>query len=141
MVHGKSRRVDDTTYFGLASSLVAQARVGGGLDPVAFARLDLHQRPLGAVDLAAVAGHLDFPGEDEDEGALVHLVLLEALPRRQVERDDAGVLARGEDLRQARLQVQLVQVPALHPIAPFPSPANVPGQTNTVYPVDPNGGS
>jgi hypothetical protein len=28
LVHGKSVRVDDTTYFGLASSLTAQAQAG-----------------------------------------------------------------------------------------------------------------
>src|SRR6266498_1732148 len=31
LVHGKSFRVDDTTYFGLASSLTAHARIAGDL--------------------------------------------------------------------------------------------------------------
>jgi hypothetical protein len=29
-VHGKSVRVDDTTYFGFASSLTAHSRIAGG---------------------------------------------------------------------------------------------------------------
>jgi len=30
LVHGKSFRVDETTYFGLASSLTAHSRIAGG---------------------------------------------------------------------------------------------------------------
>ncbi len=30
LVHGKSFRVDDTTYFGFASSLTAHSRIAGG---------------------------------------------------------------------------------------------------------------
>jgi hypothetical protein len=30
LAHGKSSRVDDTTYFGLASSLTAHSRIAGG---------------------------------------------------------------------------------------------------------------
>src|SRR5436190_1233704 len=45
LVHGKSFRVEDTTYFGLASSLTAHSRIAGGASASPNAAHQLRQRP------------------------------------------------------------------------------------------------
>lgn len=61
-----------------------EARVAAGVDAVALGRLELDQRPdaagraLGGVQ----RGHLDLAGDDDQPGAFVDLVVVEALARR-----------------------------------------------------------
>jgi hypothetical protein len=76
---------------------------------------ELDQQPRPSADaLAGDVRHLDLATHHEQPRALVHLVLGEAFARRQVERDRTRRVARGEDLGQARLELERLEVPAVH---------------------------
>src|SRR5262249_31205690 len=70
LVHGKSRRVEDTTYFGLASSLTAHSRIAGGASARAWGG-GRPRAPGGAVWPVALH-HLVGDAAPEHRPALVH---------------------------------------------------------------------
>jgi len=77
--------------------------------------IELHHRAGSASDGLPGGGRdLDLPSENDDPRAFVHLMVLEALTRRDDEPDRAGIVGRGKDLRSVRLQAQ--HVPTLHRI-------------------------
>ena len=87
-----------------------EAGVAARIDAMALGVLELDQGadPAGG-DLPRVERRdLDLAGDDDQPGALVDLVVVEALARRQVDEDRARVVVRLEDLGVTRLRVELV---------------------------------
>jgi hypothetical protein len=79
---------------------------------VTLSRGQLDQQPGTAVRAVARGSpDLDFAFHNHEPGALVYLVLGQALAGREIEHDRARRLARGQDLRQARLEVKRLEVP------------------------------
>src|SRR5918992_5206628 len=75
-------------------------------------------RPLALLDLDLTVGH-------DEPSALVHLVLLERLAARQVDRDDAGFVVRAKYLWLVRQDRQRGDVPGVHVRTMPQSPARV----------------
>src|SRR3954463_11518507 len=98
--------------------------VGAGTHLMALAGVEHGQQPRAAADAVAVPlRHLDLAGDDDEVGALVHLVVLELLAGREMERDRACLAApRVEDLRLVRLDVEAGEVPVLHAAGKTTSP-------------------
>jgi hypothetical protein len=92
-----------------------QPRVAAGADLVALAGVEDREEARTAGHGLAAARDLDLAVDDEQVGALVDLVVLELLARRQVQRDGARLAAGGvEDDRVVRLDGEAAQVPGLH---------------------------
>src|SRR5680860_1676598 len=92
-----------------------QTSVLGRRDLVAFVGIEGRQEPRAAADsVASGAGDLNRPGNDDEPGALVHLVLLKALAGREVDRDRAPLFGGGQHLRLAGLELERRRVPGLH---------------------------
>src|SRR5215217_178596 len=101
-----------------------QPRVAAGAHLVALAGVEHRQQP-------GAAGHgvrlalrdLDLALDDDEMGALVHLVILQLLTGRQVQRDRARLATAGvEDLRLVRLDVEAGEIPVLHAAGKTTSP-------------------
>src|SRR3954451_9971584 len=74
-----------------------------------------HQAGAARHGVAVAVADLDLARDDDEVRALVHLVILELLAGREVERDRARLAAaRVEDLRLVRLDVEAGEVPVLH---------------------------
>src|SRR4051794_10462174 len=83
-----------------------------------FARLHLDQEAAIARRLCPVAvGDLDLSVEDDQPRPLVDLMLGEALTGGEVEGDCARGVTGGQDLRQPWLEIQRLQLPALHDVS------------------------
>src|SRR5260221_1777996 len=92
-----------------------QAGVGPGRDRVALAGVELEGGPVvGRHGLAARFGDVALAVADDEPRPLVHLVLLQLLPRREVQHDRSRVVGRGQDLRLMWLCLDGLQIPALH---------------------------
>jgi hypothetical protein len=86
---------------------------------VALAGVELEEVTDACRDcLLAGCGDVDLAVDDDNPCTLVHLVLLQFLPRREMQHDRPRILGRGEDLRLVRLRFNRLQVPALHPLPP-----------------------
>ena len=73
-----------------------------------------HEAGAALRPLAAARDDLDLAFDDGDPRALVHLVLLELLALRELQRDDARGVGRGQDLRLVGLDLEISDVPRLH---------------------------
>src|SRR5260221_5021860 len=92
-----------------------QAGVGPGRDRVALAGVELEEVPgVCRHGLAAKFGDVDLAVDDDEPRPVVHLVLLQLLPRREVQHDRSRVVGRGQDLRLMWLCLDGLQIPALH---------------------------
>src|SRR3954453_1812878 len=101
-----------------------QARVGGGADLVTLVRVEDRERPGRRGDPRAVLLDLHLAVEDDQVRALVDLVVLQGLSRRQAAHDRASLAADGlQDLRLVRLDVERPEVPVLHGRGRYPSAA------------------
>src|SRR3954452_9677539 len=109
-------------------------RVAAGTHLVALARVEHGEqaRPAGH-GVAVALRDLDLARDDDEVGALVHLVVLELLTGREVERDRAGLAAaRVADLglvpldpqagAAPRLDAEAGEVPVLHAAGKTTSP-------------------
>src|SRR3954447_18251799 len=99
-------------------------RVAARTHLVALARVEDGKQARAAGHAVAVAlRDLDLARDDDEVGALVHLVVLELLAGRQVERDRARLAAaRVEDLGLVRLDAAAGEVPVLHAAGKTTSP-------------------
>jgi hypothetical protein len=80
---------------------------------VTLTRSELDQQPgTPARALARRNPDLHFAFHNHEPGALVHLVVGQALADHEVEHDRARGIARGEDLRLPRLEIKRPVVPA-----------------------------
>lgn len=99
------------------------ARPGLARDGVALARAEGRERPHAAVNDVAAAPDLGLAFDDDEPGALAHLVVAQRLAGVQANRDRSSAVVRHQDSRidgPAR-RLELGQVPGLHgckPIAP-----------------------
>src|SRR5665213_651263 len=92
-----------------------QPRVGGSDHLVPLPGSELHQQPDAPAHALALGGRdLDLAVEYDEPRALVNLMVGEALASREVEHDRPCHIARGKDLRQPRLQIERLQIPAVH---------------------------
>jgi hypothetical protein len=79
---------------------------------VTLTRSELDQQPgTPARALARRNPDLHFAFHNHEPGALVHLVVGQALADHEVEHDRARGIARGEDLRLPRLEIKRPVVP------------------------------
>ena len=86
-----------------------------GPDLVALARVEHEEEPRAARGRALGAVDLDLAVDDDDVGALVDLVVLQALAGREVDDDRPRLAARGvQDCGLVRRDVERAQVPVLH---------------------------
>src|ERR687889_785231 len=90
------------------------ACVGLSAHLVELLGIEVSKNPAPARDAPAVLLDLHLARRDHHPGALVDLVLLEPLARRQVDRDHAGLGVAAKDLRLVRLDVERRKVPGLH---------------------------
>lgn len=77
--------------------------------------------------IALSGSHLHLTGDHGDPGALVHLVITQRVPGRNLDRDPARVLARGENRRGSPRKRKEPDVPVPHELDPKLAEAYVPG--------------
>src|SRR3954447_868597 len=101
-----------------------QARVAAGAHLVALAGIEDREQAWSAAQRVAVAlRDVDLARDDDEVGALVHLVVLELLAGGRGERDGARLAAaRVEDLGLVRRDVEAGEVPVLHAAGKTTSP-------------------
>jgi hypothetical protein len=96
-----------------AGAAASRPRPRGSNDLVTLTRSELDQQPgTPARALARRNPDLHFAFHNHEPGALVHLVVGQALADHEVEHDRARGIARGEDLRLPRLEIKRHEVPA-----------------------------
>src|SRR5947209_4078124 len=96
-----------------------QPRVAARADRVALAGVEVGDQPGAALFSAADGGDLGLAGDDDDVGALVYLVLLELLARRQVDHDRARLSVGAQHLRLVGLDRECAYVPGFHVSPPL----------------------
>src|SRR5438309_1614525 len=90
------------------------AGVGLRSDLAALLGLEVREEARTTADGLAALVDLDLAVGHHQVGALVGLVLLEQLARRQVDRDNPRLGIRAQHLRLARRNVERGDVPGLH---------------------------
>src|SRR5207248_10483413 len=91
-----------------------------GTDLAALVGIEGRQEPRAAAD-GFGAGDVDSAGDDQEPGALVDLMLLQALPSRKVDDDRPPLDLGFQHLGLVRLNIQRRDVPALHRSSRFAS--------------------
>src|SRR5918997_4249420 len=99
-----------------------EARVARGAHLMALLGIEVRHEAGAARDRGATLLDLDLARGHHDPRALVHLVLLELLARRQVDGDHARLRVGPKDLRLVRLNVERGDVPGLHDPGIYPAP-------------------
>src|SRR5215210_511159 len=90
------------------------ARVARGAHLVALLGVEVRHESRAARDRRAALLDLDLATGHEDPSALVHLVLLELLARRQVDGDHTRLRVAAKHRRLVRFHVERGDVPGLH---------------------------
>src|SRR3954447_6383759 len=94
------------------------AGVRGGPHLVALVRVEDRQVAGPRLLLGAALGHLDLAVGHQEVRPLVHLVVVELLAGRQVDRDHASLAVGAQHLRLVDLDVQRTDVPAFQVVPP-----------------------
>jgi hypothetical protein len=81
---------------------------------VALGRLEVGQKAGPPGDRLAALLDLDLAVGHHEPCPLVHLMLLQRLTGRQVDRDHAALVVRAQHLRAARKDLERRDVPSVH---------------------------